>query len=308
MRGNPFGEELMILNPAGDELELLGNPTRKRRKGRKHRKGAHRRFKIRIPKRRRSRRRSMTLASNPVHHRRHGQKHRKSSRRYRRNPVGNGGGFSIKKLPGLAVSGILGALAGGAGFYASKKILPVEHDRAVTGYAVHGLAGTAIAILGSGLIRGVTKIQLPVGVMLTGVWTTVGWRVLMNHVFNKIARPAALAPATAAATVKGLGGIESALPLGYDVSTADEEMSQLAAVGQQFLAQGQEYVSPEPYDMGRMSQQYQPARALPAASMPVNGVGDQQYISPEPYDMGYQESPEMGKWSKRPTNWVSPIW
>lgn len=91
-------------------------------------------------------------------------------------------------------------------------------------------------------------------------------------------------------------GIEEHMPVGFDFGQEDwdPELSQA-------------YQSPEPYDIGNersrfIGQEYQPARSLPAATMPVNGLG-QAYQSPEPYDIG-----DTGVYSKRPVTHFTAVW
>ncbi len=211
----------------------------------------------------------------------------------RRNPVG-GGRFRLGQVPRYILSGAVGATAGAAGYYLSKWVLPAEYDRHPLGYAAHGAFGTGAALLGGFLLRPIVG-RGAVPIAIAGAWTTVFFRIAMNHILGKAARPAPLVPPSEKAQMQGLEGIEEHLPVGYDFGEDwDPELSQA-------------YQSPEPYDIGQersrfIGQEYQPARSLPAATMPTNGVG-QAYQSPEPYDVG-----AVDVYSRRPVTHFSPIW
>ena len=309
----------MLENPLGEELMIL-NPVRRRR-----RSPARRRRTVRIsvprrnPPKRRKRRYVRRYRSNPIVANPRKRRRRKShKRRYRKNPVARGG--FIERTGGQIISGGFGAAAGAGGFAISKAILPAEYDRHVLGYALHGAAGTAIAALGTGIIKPFRKYA---GIAVAGVWATVLFRVFLNHVLSKIMRPAPAIGPSEAARVSGMEGVEEAMSLAEDFSmvTAEEEMANyhdgrhtvgdnggIGAVGQEYVRPepydvgdvGQEYVRPQPYDspgIGNTGQVYQPARGLPAASMPVDGTGQ-----------AFQEAPELGAYSRRPVTWSTPLW
>lgn len=299
---DPSGE-MALLNPMGEELMILGaNPRGRRRRRTSSKRRGRVRVRVRSPRRRRSSRRHFAAVSNP-RHRRH-----RSRRRYARNPVDSNGG-KLKDIPRLALGGFVGAGAGGAGYWISKKILPAEYDRHVIGYAVHGLAGTGIAALGAGIARAVgVRGMFPV--MIAGAWATVGFRVLMNIMFGKMQRPKPLVPPSETAKTAGLEGIEEYLSMAEDVEMPESAAEDFAGVGQAYQrpepydvsGMGQAYQRPEPYDVSGMGQhgrrwlgqEYQPARGLPAASMPVGQM--------------HTEAPELGAFSRKAPTHFSPLW
>ena len=302
--------EMALLNPMGEELMILGaNPRgRRRRRHSSARRSGRVRVHVKRPRRRRSSRRRVMAVSNP----RHRARRHRSRRRYARNPVGNGQGFRVRDIPRYVIGGTAGAAAGGAGYWISKKILPAQYDRHPLGYAVHGLAGTGVAIVGAGIAKAVGMRGL-FPVMVAGAWATVGFRILLNVMFGKMQRPTPLVPPTEAAKAAGLEGIEGYLSMAEDVDVSADETYQeeVAGVGQAYQrpepydvsGMGQAYQRPEPYDVsglgqnghGRrwLGQEYQPARGLPAASMPVGQM---------------PEAPELGAFSRRAPTHFSPMW
>lgn len=287
-------EELTLLNPFGEELMLL-NPRHRarRRRNPRIRRRARTRVRLSFPRRRRPRvrrrRRALALFNDP-----------RRRRRVRRNPVDRAARFRVADVPRYILGGLAGTIAGGAGFFASR-FLPAEYDRTVLSYAVHGGVGTLVGILGAPLLRPVIgRAALPL--MIGGAWTTVLFRMAVNHIFGAAKRPKPLFPPSEEAKAAGLEGIEEHLPMSYDFGQEDVE------------DMGQAYQTPEPYDVG---QEYAPARSLPAASMPVGQEGrrfigqahqeapelGQAYQTPEPYDVG-----ETGVYSRRPVTHFSPLW
>ena len=324
--------ELMILNPA---QELFDNPTRRRRRrGRPRRRTRTRtRVRVRIPRRNmvtnpRHRRRGKRRGT-----RRLIRRHRKPLRR-NPAPAARAEKFTFRELARFGLSGSAGAFCGSGGYYLSKMLLPPEYDRSWVGYTAHGGAATGLAI-GVGYGAKWIGLKPSFGALIGAALGTVAFRIFLNQWFSKIPRPSAVISPSPAVETAGLAGIEEAIPAGYDVGDMNDEneMLELAHVSRRFIAQltpaqermyheetagtgqeyeapqpydvGQEYEAPQPYDVGQeyeapqpydVGQEYQPARSLPAATMPVG------------QEPTHQEAPELGAYSKKPSTQWTPLW